>query len=40
MNPTKRNAVQTVGRIYDPLGMLTPGTVNFKFSYKTSTSLR
>lgn len=32
--PTKRSVVSTVGKIYDPLGVLAPVTINFKIFFQ------
>ena len=30
VNPTKRNVIRVIGQIYDPLGFLSPVTIQFK----------
>ena len=35
VKPTKRNVVSTVGKIYDPLGLVTPVVVKFKIFFQT-----
>uniref|UniRef100_A0A1X7SKP4 Uncharacterized protein n=1 Tax=Amphimedon queenslandica TaxID=400682 RepID=A0A1X7SKP4_AMPQE len=38
--PTKRNVVQAVGRIYDPLGILTPISIHLKIFLQVLHKLR
>ena len=35
VGPTKRNGIRTASRMYDPLGMISPITVQFKSCFKS-----